>query len=307
MNNVATKRGFDGNGISISRRQLVYWAAFYLGIPVALALYAGASESGSATFIAKRYYFYYSLAAGLPSWWVIDISTRIINRVLKPWGPPLVVVLILGAIAGLNIQGTWAPFRQSLFEPYLAAGSQFYSVFPWRFGDPDYVAEALIAWTTISIVWVSANLFFIHLLDFPRFGYKAASRGDQPKQAAAEPAPAPELPTQPVAAVNLLLDKLPKDLGKNIIALKAEEHYTQVYTDKGASLILMRFSDAVGMLGEVPGVQTHRSYWVNSDYVSELVRDGRSSHVHLTTGIDIPVSRSYRVKVKEALEDRLAT
>ena len=37
-------------------------------------------------------------------------------------------------------------------------------------------------------------------------------------------------------------------------------------------------------------------------YLGEgLVREGRSSHVHLNTGPDIPVSRSFRVKVQEAL------
>lgn len=293
-----------GGGTRIERRQLACWVGFYLGIPLAFALYAGAAESGSATFVAKRYYFYYFLLVGLPAWWILDISTRVINRALHPWAPPLVLVLILGAIVGMNIQGTWAPFRQSLFEPYLVEGSSFYPVFPWRFSDPDYQIEALVSWTTTSIVWVVANLVFIRGLHCPRFGHSVTNRTREPVKASADPLPAEPMPAKP--ALSFLLEKLPGHLGTNVIALKAEEHYTRVYTDKGEKLVLMRFSDAVELLSAVRGVQTHRSYWVNADYISAFVREGRTSHVHLNTGIDIPVSRSYRVKVREALHDRPA-
>jgi hypothetical protein len=301
MEKATTEPVLRGGRIEISRRQLIHWAAFYLGIPVAFALYAGAAESGSATFVAKRYYFLYFLATGLPSWWVMDLATRAIKRLLQPWGPSLVVILILGAILGSNIQGTWAPLRHALFEPYLVEGSHFYAVFPPRFGDPDYLIEALIAWTSSSVVWVSANLFFIHVLNFPRFGYRASpGHADQDDARSVPMTP----PAQPTPALKVLLDKLPENVGNNIVALKAEEHYTRVYTDRGEALILMPFRDAVGMLGELDGMQTHRSYWVNNAYVAELVREGRSSHVHLKSDIDIPVSRSYRVKVQEALNAR---
>jgi hypothetical protein len=304
MAKATTDGGFFGYATPFDRRQLACWAAFYFGIPVALALYAGAAGGSSATFVAKRYYFYYFLAASLPAWWIQDIATRVINRVLKPWGPPLVLVLILGAVAGMNIQGIFAPFRQSLFEPYLVEGSSFYQVFPWRYGDPDYLIEALIAWTTASVLWVAANLFFIHWLNFPRFGHSAKNPPDRPAKASDGPSPAEPMLARP--ALSILLEKLPEHLGTNVVALKAEEHYTRVYTDKGEKLILMRFSDAVELLGAMRGVQTHRSYWVNADYISDFAREGRTSHVHLTTGIDVPVSRSYRVKVREALDARPA-
>lgn len=304
MAKATTGAGFFRYATPFERRQLACWAAFYLGIPVAFALYAGAAGGGSATFVAKRYYFFYFLLASLPAWWILDISTRVINRALKPWGPPLVLVLILGAVVGMNIQGMWAPFRQSLFEPYLVEGSSSYSVFPWRYSDPDYLIEALIAWTTASVMWVAANLFFIHGLHYPRFGHVAKIRTDKPTETSGGPSPAEPIPARP--ALSILLEKLPAHLGTNVVALKAEEHYTRVYTDKGEKLILMRFSDAIELLAAVRGVQTHRSYWVNADYISDFVREGRTSHVHLTTGIDVPVSRSYRVKVREALHTRPA-
>ncbi len=283
---------------SFFRRYWVCWFAFYLLVPILQALHLGAGEAGSATFIAKQYYFLYFLAACIPNWWAMDITTRIVQRILRPWRLPLVMILVLGAILGMTIGGTWAPLRQSIFVPYLAEGSQFYSVFPWRFSDPDYLMEALVAWTTGSFFWVAANYFFLKFLHFPRFGYGVAQ---QPKHLEPEPQAAPATDTVALPTQHILLDLLPKKLGRNIIALKAEEHYTRVFTDKGEALVLMRFRDALALLDELGGVQTHRSYWVNSDYVEEVLRDGRSSLVRLTTGLEIPVSRSYRVMVHKAL------
>jgi DNA-binding LytR/AlgR family response regulator len=114
--------------------------------------------------------------------------------------------------------------------------------------------------------------------------------------------PAPGLAAA-APAQHILWDQLPENLGRDIIALKAEEHYTRVYTGKGEALVLMRFRDAVALLEDLGGVQTHRSYWVNPAYVEKVVREGRSSFVQLRTGQEIPISRSYRVMALRALGD----
>jgi hypothetical protein len=294
-----TNAGTTPQSVPFFRRYWVCWFAFYLLMPIFLAMHLGAGESGSATFVAKRYYFLYFLVACLPNWWAMDIATRVVQRILRPWGPSLLVVLVLGAVVAMNISGIWAPLRHSIFEPYLAEGSRFYSVFPWRYQDPDYLMEALVAWTSGSFLWVAANYFFLKVLKFPRFGY-AVSQSPEALEPESEPKSAPTIPrgAQPQ---HILLDQLPENLGRTIIALKAEEHYTRVFTDKGETLILMRFRDALALLDDLGGVQTHRSYWVNSDYVEEVLRDGRSSAVRLTTGLEIPVSRSYRMMVHKAL------
>ncbi|MEE4184782.1 MAG: LytTR family DNA-binding domain-containing protein [Gammaproteobacteria bacterium] len=280
------------------KKNFLLLAGFYVGIPTGLALLFGAAESGSFTFVEKRYFFYYFLATNLPAWWAADICTRLVKAVLKPWQPPLLLVLIAGGILGLNLQGLWAPLRHSLFEPYLAEGSAFFQVFPWRYGDADYFIEAVIAWLSVSLIWVAANLLYIYLLGYPRFGY--GPRSPAMPSAASTAAEPPDEP----AGHDLLLKKLPPEIGTDIAALKAEEHYTRVYTTAGSALILMRFSDAIGMLTQLGGIQTHRSYWVNPAYIVELVREGRSTQVRLQTGLTVPVSRSYRVKVQESLANR---
>ena len=277
---------------------MVYLLSFYLGIPVALALFNGASESGSFSFVEKRYFFFYFLAAILPLWWAKDICSRVVKAVLRPWNPPLLLVLVLGSVAALNLQALWTPLRHAVFAPYLEEGSSFFPVFPWRYGDPDYLAEAVIVWFSGSAIWVAANLFYIYFLSYPRLGYSAGAPG---RARGAGPADTELDAPAETAGRNVLVAKLPEQIGSEIVALKAEEHYTRVYTTRGEALVLMRFGDAVELLRELDGLQTHRSYWANPAYIEGLVREGRSSHVHLNTGLDIPVSRSFRVKVQEAL------
>jgi hypothetical protein len=303
--------GVVTSGKRLSRSYILRWLAFYLIVPIVFALHLGASESGSATFIAKRYYFLYFLAATLPLWWVMDLCTRILQSLLRPWGPPLLVILVAGSVLAMNLQAIWSPFRQSLFEPYLAEGSHFYKVFPWRYQDWDYLTEAVFAWIFGGTLWVSVNYFFLKVLKFPRFGYGVDAtedlggseqddsvlvEGEQRDKVLVESADSSR------AAKSVLLDQLPEKLGRNVVALKAEEHYTRVYTEEGEALILIRFRDAVGLLQHLGGIQTHRSYWVNPKYVARLTRDGRSTSVELTTGISIPLSRSYRVVAQKALQ-----
>lgn len=294
-----------GPGKRSPSRRLTYLAAFYVGIPVALALYSGASESGSAAFIEKRYYFFYFLAASLPVWLAFDVCTRFAQWVLRPWQPRLLVILVLGAILGLHLQGLWTPWRQSLFEPYLAEGSRFYSVFPWRYSEPDYLVKAVIAWVAASVIWAGANIFFLQVFGLPRYGYRASGQtgAGLADDAGEERGGVPSQPTSSPSATRMaiLLDKLPDSLGTDIVALKAEEHYTRVYTTRGEALILMRFSDAVDLLEELGGLQTHRSYWANPQHIEEMTSEGRSSRLHLSKGIDIPVSRTYRALVRQAL------
>lgn len=285
------------------------WVLFYLLVPVFLAVEQGASESGSFTFVAKRYYILYGLVATLPTWWAMDIMSRAAHWLLRPWRAPLWLSLVLGAILALNLQATWTPLRQSFFAPYLAEGSSFYSVFPWRYNDPDYLTEAVLAWFVGGGLWLAVNLFFIRILDFPRLGYRAEAQTGvseeqgspgAPGQTAAGPSGKSEAGVSPAA--DLLFDKLPEGLGREVIALKAEEHYTRVYTDRGEALVLMRFRDAVELLGGLGGVQVHRSYWVNPRHVADVAQEGRSSRALLTTGLSVPISRSYRLSAMQVLK-----
>ena len=47
-----------------------------------------------------------------------------------------------------------------------------------------------------------------------------------------------------------------------LLALSVEDHYVDIVTDKGKTLVLMRLADAMKETGSVAGLQIHRSHWV---------------------------------------------
>ena len=109
--------------------------------------------------------------------------------------------------------------------------------------------------------------------------------------------------TAPLTQPRSVFDRLPRKLGTDLIYLKVDDHYVKAYTPAGSGLILMRFADAVADLS-AHGLQVHRSYWVARRYMKCVMqKDGRTV-LRLTTGQDIPVSRTYLHAVRAALGDR---
>lgn len=89
-------------------------------------------------------------------------------------------------------------------------------------------------------------------------------------------------------------ERLPLALrGARLIAVASEDHYLRVYTDAGETLILLRLADAVAELADVPGAQTHRSWWVAQDAVTRVERSAGKATLYLTGGVVAPVSRSF--------------
>ncbi len=85
-----------------------------------------------------------------------------------------------------------------------------------------------------------------------------------------------------------------------LIRLSMNDHYVEVETAKGATLILLRFSDALEELGGADGLQVHRSHWGAKDAVESARRDGSRLYLMLKSGQEIPVSRTYRAAAREA-------
>lgn len=96
------------------------------------------------------------------------------------------------------------------------------------------------------------------------------------------------------------LRRIPAALGRELHAIQAEDHYLRVYTAAGSDLILHRFSDALGELEGVGGLQVHRSWWVARNGVADVVRRERKLFIVLKDGTEAPVSRTYAPAVREA-------
>ena len=96
-------------------------------------------------------------------------------------------------------------------------------------------------------------------------------------------------------------DRLPHHLrAANLLALQSEDHYLRVHTDLGDTLILMRLTDAIAELAEVPGAQTHRSWWVSRDSVIKSARGDGKAILTLRGEIEAPVSRNYLKPLSDA-------
>ena len=97
-----------------------------------------------------------------------------------------------------------------------------------------------------------------------------------------------------------LLQRLPKQLrDKALVAVKAEDHYVNIITSHGSALVHMKFSDALLMLANHPGLKVHRSWWVATDAVASLQRRGGRLNLLLASGHRVPVSRNGQKLLKE--------
>jgi DNA-binding LytR/AlgR family response regulator len=78
-----------------------------------------------------------------------------------------------------------------------------------------------------------------------------------------------------------------------ILRLTVQDHYTEVVTNRGRELVLLRFADAIRETGAIEGMQLHRSHWVACAHVERLKRDNGKLFVVTHDGMIIPVSRPY--------------
>lgn len=99
---------------------------------------------------------------------------------------------------------------------------------------------------------------------------------------------------------NKFIALLPLAKRGQLYCLEMSDHYVKVYTDKGHHMLLMRFKDALAMLENYDGLQTHRSWWVARDAVVSVAKDTRKVTLVLQNGLHVPVSRTYQEKVKLA-------
>ena len=99
------------------------------------------------------------------------------------------------------------------------------------------------------------------------------------------------------AAQTALHSKLPVGFPA-IIALSVEDHYVKVHGENVTEMLLMNLSDAIALMPEGSGIQTHRSWWVASNAVIGTSRSGRNQKLKLPGGTEAPISRANVAKVR---------
>jgi hypothetical protein len=97
-----------------------------------------------------------------------------------------------------------------------------------------------------------------------------------------------------------ILERVPLPQRGRLLALIVEDHYVDIVTDKGKTLVLMRLADAIREATGTDGLQIHRSHWVATGAVVKSHRiDGKLS-LELSNGMRMPVSRGYLPAVRQA-------
>lgn len=277
-----------------SPRQII---EFHLLLPLGIGLFLGAARIGAQQFETIAHHMAYTALFSVLSWVCYGFGAKLMSWVLRPWHPPLLVVLLTGYFVGGF--GLWWPFRDvlnSFFLSTLIPGSAFGSFWP----PPAEGMAGYIAFTAQGLGWwLLANWLDFRFRRVQRFGFVPPAVSLPP--ASDEPVPSPDASsvTSSPASEPRLSNRLPANLrGADIYALEAEEHYTKIHTNKGNAMLLMRFSDAIAEMDPQPGLQVHRSFWVSKSAVERVARVDQRWMIRLHGGLDIPVSRSYRVIVQ---------
>ena len=97
-----------------------------------------------------------------------------------------------------------------------------------------------------------------------------------------------------------LLERLPTERRGELYYLTMQDHYVEVVTSKGTSLVLLRLADAIKETAPLEGVQIHRSHWIARNAVRETQRQGDRLMLKMANGETLPVSRSRRNALKDA-------
>jgi hypothetical protein len=91
-------------------------------------------------------------------------------------------------------------------------------------------------------------------------------------------------------------ERLPTEMGDDVIAVVSELQYLRVWTPRGCALILGSLTD-VESQGGADGLRVHRSWWVACKHVVAVRRTANGAVCLMSDGRQVPVSRRRRAEV----------
>lgn len=152
----------------------------------------------------------------------------------------------------------------------------------------------LINWVALGVyplergytLWLSLNVIAVSLVISYVIGL-----AEKPSAADTASAPAPTI---------RILNRLPIDKRGTLVSLSVQDHYVEINTTAGQTLVLMRLSDAIAETQGLSGLQVHRSHWVAVSQAVACKRNGDKAVLTMSCGRDIPVSRTYIKAVRAA-------
>jgi len=270
---------------------------FFIGIPAAVGVLfslVGTRLTSELPYLAALVYMVLHMFV---VWWLVSAGAFAARRLCRNWRPPVSALCVMGYAMAL--------VPASVI--YQLLGDAFGSIYPVFAPDR---ADELPSWSLAYLshfVRDSIPGFPLYLAGI--YGYRALRQIDwlgyppvielaalqQSSSSAQQPVSAP-------LASMLEGSELPADA--IVIAVKAEQHYIQIWSDKGKELLRYRFKDVRQTLKDCDGDQVHRSWWVNYAQVERVCKAGRSIELEMVNGVTVPVSLANRNTVTYALEER---
>ncbi len=262
-----------------------------------------------ARLLSQELSLLYWVGSMLLVWTSFDIGSRVTALALKPWKPPLLVILVVGAvlarIATEPVSRFWVEGFINRVDPealksLAQAGTA--SVQPW--------AQRILRPYYLVAIWLAVNYYYLIVLHLPRYG--VAPRMQAP---ATPPESPPDLSARDTVVMAPMgvgvasgsnplppfVSQFCPQVGLRLIALEAEDHYVRVHGELKSALISYRFADALRDVATLDGLQVHRSFWVNRAAIREIRRAGRSVSLEMVNGLCVPVSHAYKELARRAL------
>lgn len=124
--------------------------------------------------------------------------------------------------------------------------------------------------------------------------------------AADKPAPKPEAEASPVATTQIPYEQEGRSFffeASAVAAIRAEGHYTHIYTKTGKFFCAWSITEAEKRLSPGLFTKTHRSYLINPAHVAsfERLKDNGVCHFDLAALPKVPVSRARLKQVRDVL------
>lgn len=272
---------------TLRRMQALITAPRFWGVIVAVSIVLGvAGPFGTFEHLALAPRFAYWFAMALATFLAGYLSIGLLlHLLLGDVGIKPIRIALAGLTAGLPVTAVVVLLNRAIFEdPATATG------------------DILTLYVNCSLIAAAITVLF-GLVDSSQPTPQttgAASPTVPPSPVAAPDEQPAALPPSLAKVRPKLLDRLPAHLRGGVTYLSMQDHYVDVHTEKGSTLVLMRLADAIAETEGVPGLRIHRSHWVALDAVAGSLRKDGRLFVRMTDDALLPVSRSCLDAVRAA-------
>lgn len=283
----------------ISNAHLVFWIA----LPVAWALPTVYYNVNMAPTEALPMAEAFTLLHMFIIWGCCYISTRAIARLTREHPINPAFVFLLGGILGILVlarpllrasvatRAQWFASTEELSRQILDAIPSYFEL------SPSFLLTLISIYWFRIFCWTASAWFFYSFFGKPSFGidtanFKPLDSAITPESNTARAGTSSQAPH--------FMSKVTPAVGKDLVALKAEGHYVRVYTQIGNDLIYYRFSDAMAQVADHPGVQVHRSYWIDPGSAKAVKDQNGKYELLLPNDLKVPIGQTYKQNARMA-------